>query len=51
MDLNLLKIRNEVGLVTPDGMPLVWMCHRQGKQPASRMYQSFAYRVKQSMSR
>lgn len=37
-DPNLLKIHNEAGLVTPDGMALVWMCHRRGKQQASRVY-------------
>ncbi|HRL12033.1 MAG TPA: WecB/TagA/CpsF family glycosyltransferase [Aggregatilineales bacterium] len=37
-DANLLEIHNRAGMVTPDGMPLVWMNHVQGNKHVSRVY-------------
>ena len=37
-DLELRRIHNEAGLVTPDGMPLVWMSHRLGFPHVERVY-------------
>jgi len=37
-DLELRHIHNEAGLVTPDGMPLVWMSHRLGFPHVKRVY-------------
>lgn len=34
----LLKIHNEAGLVTPDGMPLVWLCRSKGYKETERGY-------------
>lgn len=37
-DLRLRRIHNEAGMVTPDGMPLVFMARRLGFKPVSRVY-------------
>ena len=37
-DQVLRQIHNEAGLVTPDGMPLVWMAHRLGFTNVRRVY-------------
>jgi N-acetylglucosaminyldiphosphoundecaprenol N-acetyl-beta-D-mannosaminyltransferase len=37
-DLELRDIHNKAGLVTPDGMPLVWMSHRLGFPHVRRVY-------------
>jgi N-acetylglucosaminyldiphosphoundecaprenol N-acetyl-beta-D-mannosaminyltransferase len=37
-DRRLRDIHNEAGLVTPDGMPLVFMAHRLGYKTVSRVY-------------
>jgi N-acetylglucosaminyldiphosphoundecaprenol N-acetyl-beta-D-mannosaminyltransferase len=37
-DPDLLAIHNRAGLVTPDGMPLVWCCHRAGLDDVERVY-------------
>lgn len=37
-DENLREIHNNAGLVTPDGMPLVWMCHALGFRRTRRVY-------------
>ena len=37
-DPDLLRIHREAGLVTPDGMPLVWMSHRLGFPHVRRVY-------------
>jgi N-acetylglucosaminyldiphosphoundecaprenol N-acetyl-beta-D-mannosaminyltransferase len=37
-DARLQKIHNEAGLVTPDGMPLVWMARRLGFDRTRRVY-------------
>jgi N-acetylglucosaminyldiphosphoundecaprenol N-acetyl-beta-D-mannosaminyltransferase len=37
-DRRLRDIHNEAGLVTPDGMPLVFMAHRLGFKTVSRVY-------------
>lgn len=37
-DPALRRIHNEAGLVTPDGMPLVWMAHRLGFGHVRRVY-------------
>ncbi len=37
-DPELRRIHNEAGLVTPDGMPLVWMSHRLGFGRVRRVY-------------
>lgn len=37
-DRRLRDIHNEAGLVTPDGMPLVFMAHRLGFKAVSRVY-------------
>jgi N-acetylglucosaminyldiphosphoundecaprenol N-acetyl-beta-D-mannosaminyltransferase len=37
-DENLRKIHNRAGLVTPDGMPLVWLCRLKGYQQVARVY-------------
>lgn len=34
----LTEIFNQAGLVTPDGMPLVWLSHFQGHKEVSRVY-------------
>src|SRR5262245_64688956 len=34
----LRRIHNEAGMVTPDGMPLVWLSHRFGKHRKDRVY-------------
>lgn len=35
---DLRKIVNENGLATPDGMPLVWLCHFHGYSEVTRVY-------------
>src|SRR3990167_4025393 len=37
-DKKLLKGVNEAGLVTPDGMPLVWLSKLYGHRDVSRVY-------------
>lgn len=37
-DENLRQIHNEAGLVTPDGMPLVWLSHARGQAHVRRVY-------------
>src|ERR1700733_4327047 len=37
-DPGLRQIHNRAGLVTPDGMPLVWMAHQLGFKNTSRVY-------------
>jgi N-acetylglucosaminyldiphosphoundecaprenol N-acetyl-beta-D-mannosaminyltransferase len=37
-DENLRRIYNSAGLVTPDGMPLVWLSHLLGYPAVSRVY-------------
>lgn len=37
-DESLRRIHNEAGLVTPDGMPLVWLCRRAGYRHVERVY-------------
>ncbi len=37
-DPGLLRIHNESGLTTPDGMPLVWCAHRAGARHVDRVY-------------
>ncbi len=37
-DPDLLRIHNAAGMVTPDGMPLVWVNHWQGNKHVSRVY-------------
>jgi len=37
-DPALRAVHNEAGMVTPDGMPLVWMAHRLGFPKVSRVY-------------
>ena len=37
-DTNVKKIHNAAGLVTPDGMPLVWLSHLYGFRHATRVY-------------
>jgi len=37
-DENLRAIHNNAGLVTPDGMPMVWINHLQGNKHVSRVY-------------
>ncbi|MGH7558403.1 MAG: WecB/TagA/CpsF family glycosyltransferase [Gemmatimonadota bacterium] len=37
-DPALLDIHNAAGLVTPDGMPLVWICHWRGHPEVQRVY-------------
>lgn len=37
-DLKLRQIHNDAGMVTPDGMPLVFMARRLGFKPVSRVY-------------
>ncbi len=32
------EMHNQAGLVTPDGMPLVWVSHRRGFQDVGRVY-------------
>ena len=32
------KIHNQAGLVTPDGMPLVWICRASGYPGTKRVY-------------
>lgn len=39
-DINLLEGVNRAGLVTPDGMPLVWLLWLYGHKQASRVYGS-----------
>jgi len=35
---NLRRIHNQAGLVTPDGMPLVWLCKLKGFRHVDRVY-------------
>ena len=37
-DTALLEIHNRAGLVTPDGMPLVWISHARGMKHVRRVY-------------
>jgi N-acetylglucosaminyldiphosphoundecaprenol N-acetyl-beta-D-mannosaminyltransferase len=37
-DQRLRRIHNEAGMVTPDGMPLVWFSHLSGKRRTERVY-------------
>ena len=37
-DLEYRRIHNEAGMVTPDGMPLVWFCRWLGCKEVSRVY-------------
>jgi len=37
-DERLMEIHNRAGLVTPDGMPIVWMCRALGHGRTSRVY-------------
>lgn len=37
-DASLRRIHNAAGLVTPDGMPLVWLCRRRGFSFVERVY-------------
>jgi N-acetylglucosaminyldiphosphoundecaprenol N-acetyl-beta-D-mannosaminyltransferase len=37
-DLALRQIHNQAGMVTPDGMPLVWMAHKLGFKGIKRVY-------------
>jgi N-acetylglucosaminyldiphosphoundecaprenol N-acetyl-beta-D-mannosaminyltransferase len=37
-DAALRRIFNVSGLTTPDGMPLVWLCHLKGYRDVSRVY-------------
>jgi N-acetylglucosaminyldiphosphoundecaprenol N-acetyl-beta-D-mannosaminyltransferase len=37
-DAELRRIHNQAGMVTPDGMPLVWLLRRAGHRHASRVY-------------
>src|SRR5260370_29418598 len=38
-DERLRKIHNQAGMVTPDGMPLVWLAHLFGKRRTERVYE------------
>lgn len=37
-DAELMRIHNQAGMVTPDGMPMVWMGRLRGFQHVSRVY-------------
>jgi N-acetylglucosaminyldiphosphoundecaprenol N-acetyl-beta-D-mannosaminyltransferase len=37
-DAALLEIHNRAGLVTPDGMPMVWLSHARGMKHVRRVY-------------
>jgi N-acetylglucosaminyldiphosphoundecaprenol N-acetyl-beta-D-mannosaminyltransferase len=37
-DAEIKLIHNRAGMVTPDGMPMVWANHRQGNRHVSRVY-------------
>jgi N-acetylglucosaminyldiphosphoundecaprenol N-acetyl-beta-D-mannosaminyltransferase len=37
-DADLMRIHNESGLTTPDGMPMVWASHRAGATDVERVY-------------
>jgi N-acetylglucosaminyldiphosphoundecaprenol N-acetyl-beta-D-mannosaminyltransferase len=37
-DATLRRIHNRAGLVTPDGMPLVWLCRLKGYRRVERVY-------------
>jgi N-acetylglucosaminyldiphosphoundecaprenol N-acetyl-beta-D-mannosaminyltransferase len=37
-DGTLKRVHNRAGLVTPDGMPLVWLSHRAGHKRVGRVY-------------
>jgi N-acetylglucosaminyldiphosphoundecaprenol N-acetyl-beta-D-mannosaminyltransferase len=37
-DEQLRRIHNDAGLVTPDGMPLVWLCRLKGQRGVERVY-------------
>jgi N-acetylglucosaminyldiphosphoundecaprenol N-acetyl-beta-D-mannosaminyltransferase len=37
-DPELARIHNRAGLVTPDGMPLVWLAHAAGREHVGRVY-------------
>jgi N-acetylglucosaminyldiphosphoundecaprenol N-acetyl-beta-D-mannosaminyltransferase len=37
-DARLCQINNQAGMVTPDGMPLVWLCKLHGHRQVERVY-------------
>src|SRR5258707_13433869 len=37
-DVRLRLIHNDAGMVTPDGMPLVWLCRLSGRSHTERVY-------------
>jgi N-acetylglucosaminyldiphosphoundecaprenol N-acetyl-beta-D-mannosaminyltransferase len=37
-DSGIREIHNRAGLVTPDGMPLVWISHHRGRRDVERVY-------------
>ena len=37
-DVDLRRIHNQAGMVTPDGMPLVWLCRTGGYPQVERVY-------------
>ena len=37
-DRKLKQILNHAGMVTPDGMPLVWLCRLHGHKKTQRVY-------------
>lgn len=37
-DASLRKIHNQAGMVTPDGMPLTWICRLKGQAQVRRVY-------------
>jgi N-acetylglucosaminyldiphosphoundecaprenol N-acetyl-beta-D-mannosaminyltransferase len=37
-DERLRNIHNQAGMVTPDGMPLVWLAHLFGKRRTERVW-------------
>ena len=49
-DARLRRIHNEAGLVTPDGMPLVWLAHLHGHGNVRRVYGPDLMRVMTAVS-
>jgi N-acetylglucosaminyldiphosphoundecaprenol N-acetyl-beta-D-mannosaminyltransferase len=37
-DKDFRRVHNSAGMVTPDGMPLVWLCRRAGQRHVERVY-------------
>lgn len=37
-DATIREIHNRAGMITPDGMPLVWISHRRGQKDVRRVY-------------